>query len=67
MEKELQHKIAWLEKRHAKMHEHVETLEAKHHLSDDEQFELKLTKKEKLRLKDQLEWMKKLENQLQKN
>ena len=62
MEKELERKLEWLEKRHAEMHEMVETLEADSHLdqSTRAQLLLKNAKKEKLRLKDMKEMLKKL-------
>jgi len=39
---------------HSKLHHKLEALEAKHHLSDQEQMEEVLLKKQKLRLKDQM-------------
>ena len=69
MEKELQNKIGWYEQRHAKQSLIVEDLESRSKLdrSDDLLTQLRTAKKEKLRLKDHIEWLKKLENQLQKN
>ena len=69
MEKELQRKIAWFEKRHAEQSEIVEKIESDRKLdrSDGLLTQLRTAKKEKLRLKDHIEWLKKLENQLQKN
>jgi len=63
MEKELTRKIAWLEKRHEEMHLHVEMLEADRNIdrSPNKLFELKQAKKEKLRLKDHVELLKKLQ------
>ena len=62
MENELTRKIAWLEKRHEEIHQHVEMLEADRSSdrSSEKLFELKQAKKEKLRLKDHIEFMKKL-------
>jgi uncharacterized protein YdcH (DUF465 family) len=39
---------------HSQLHRRVEELEAKHHLSNDEQVEEIRIKKQKLRLKDQM-------------
>ena len=69
MEKELQRKIAWFEKRHAEHEQKVEELENDRRLnrSTTAQAQLRYAKKEKLRMKDQIAWLKKLENQLPKN
>lgn len=62
MEKELERKLEWLEKRHAEMHAMVETLEADRNLdrSNRAQLLLKNAKKEKLRLKDMKTTLEKL-------
>lgn len=68
MEKELQRKIAWFEKRHAEQSEIVEKIESDRKLdrSDTALKQLKDAKKEKLRLKDHLELLKRLdENRIQ--
>lgn len=69
MGKELQRKIAWFEKRHAEQSEIVEKIESDRKLdrSATALKQLKDAKKEKLRLKDSIEWLKKIENQLPKN
>lgn len=69
MEKELQRKIAWFEKRHEQAGEVVEQLENDRRLdrSTRAQKLIRDAKKEKLRLKDHIEWLKKLESQLPKN
>ena len=69
MEKELQRKIAWFEKRHEQANEVVEQLENDRRLdrSTRAQKLIREAKKEKLRLKDHITWLKKLENQLPKN
>lgn len=69
MEKELQKKIAWFEQRHAEHEKKVEELEKDRKLnrSTTKQAQLRYAKKEKLRMKDQIAWLKKLENQLPKN
>jgi len=63
MEKELQRKIAWLEQRHAEQSEIVEKIESDRRL--DRSFaalkQLKEAKKEKLRLKDHIELLKKID------
>ena len=63
MEKELQRKIAWFEKRHAEQSEIVEKIESDRKLdrSDTALKQLKDAKKEKLRLKDHIELLKKLD------
>ena len=63
MEKELQRKIAWFEKRHAEQSEIVEKIESNRKLdrSDATLKQLKDAKKEKLRLKDHIELLKKLD------
>lgn len=63
MEKELQRKIAWFEKRHAEQSEIVEKIECNRRLdrSDTALKQLKDAKKEKLRLKDHIELLKKLD------
>ena len=63
MEKELQRKIAWFEKRHAEQSEIVEKIECNRRLdrSDAALKQLKDAKKEKLRLKDHIELLKKLD------
>lgn len=68
MEKELQRKIAWFEKRHAEQSEIVEKIESDRKLdrSDTALKQLKDAKKEKLRLKDHIQFLKKLdENRIQ--
>ncbi len=69
MEKELQRKIAWFEKRHEQANEVVEQLENDRRLdrSTRAQKLIREAKKEKLRLKDHITWLKKLESQLPKN
>jgi len=69
MEEELQRKIAWFEKRYAEHEQKVEELEKDRRLnrSTTKQAQLRYAKKEKLRMKDQIAWLKKLENQLPKN
>ena len=69
MEKELQKKIAWFEQRHAEQSKIVENIEndCKLNRSTSALKQLKDAKKEKLRLKDNIEWLKKIENQLPKN
>ncbi len=69
MEEELQKKIAWFEKRHAKQSEIVTKIENDRRLdrSSTTLKQLKEAKKEKLRLRDHIEWLKKIENQLPKN
>lgn len=66
MEKELQRKIAWLEKRHEEQSKIVENIEndRKSDRSSTTMKKLRDAKKEKLRLKDHLEWMKTLEKKL---
>ena len=63
MEKELQNKIAWFEKRHAEHAMMVEKLENDRRLdrSTTAQAQLRYAKKEKLRMKDQLELLRKLD------
>ena len=62
MENELQRKIEWLEKRHALVAEEVKKIEKDRRLdrSVRAQSLLRAAKKEKLRLKDHIQWMKKL-------
>jgi hypothetical protein len=69
MEKELQRKIAWFENRHAEQAKKVQVIENDRKLdrSSTAHKQLKEAKKEKLRLKDHIEWLKKLANQLPKN
>lgn len=69
MEKELQRKIAWFEKRYAEQSKIVENIESDRRLdrSTAALKQLKDAKKEKLRLKDNIECLKKIENQLPKN
>lgn len=69
MEKELQKKIAWFEQRYAEQSKIVENIENDRKLnrSTSALKQLKDAKKEKLRLKDNIEWLKKIENQLPKN
>ena len=43
-----------LASQHAQLHRQLEELEAKHHLTDQEQLTEVLLKKQKLRLKDQM-------------
>jgi uncharacterized protein YdcH (DUF465 family) len=43
-----------LASRHAQYHQQLEALESKHHLTDEEQMEEVRLKKQKLRLKDQM-------------
>lgn len=66
MENELQRKIEWLEKRHEEAHLMVERIEQDRRLdrSTKAQTLLRQAKKEKLRLKDHIAWMKKLEKKL---
>jgi uncharacterized protein YdcH (DUF465 family) len=66
MENELQRKIEWLEKRHEETHLMVEGIEQDRRLdrSTKAQTLLRQAKKEKLRLKDHIAWMKKLEKKL---
>ena len=65
MEKELQRKIEWFEKRHEEQVKIVESIESDRQLnrSTTKQAQLRYAKKEKLRMKDQIAWLKKLENQ----
>ena len=68
MEEELQRKIAWFEKRHAEQSEIVDKIESDRRLdrSDTALKQLKDAKKEKLRLKDHIELLKKLhDNRIQ--
>ena len=68
MEEELQRKIAWFEARHAEQSEIVEKIESDRKLdrSDTALKQLKDAKKEKLRLKDHIQFLKKLdENRIQ--
>ena len=69
MEKELQKKIAWFEKRHEQAAKMVEDLENDRRLdrSTRAQKLLRDAKKEKLRMRDSIQWLKKVENQSQKN
>ena len=69
MEKELQRKIEWFEKRHEEQVKIVESIESDRQLnrSTTKQAQLRYAKKEKLRMKDQIACLKKLENQLPKN
>lgn len=66
MEKELQRKIAWLEKRHEEQAKIVDSIENDRRLdrSDTAMKKLRDAKKEKLRIKDHLEWMRALEKKL---
>lgn len=66
MEKELQRKIAWLEKQHVEQSKIVDSIENDRRLdrSDTAMKKLRDAKKEKLRIKDHLEWMKALEKKL---
>lgn len=66
MVKELQRKIEWLEKRHEEQHALVESIENDRRLnrSSIALKNLKDAKKEKLRLKDHITWMKELERRL---
>ena len=69
MEKELQRKIEWFEKRHERHSNNVKKLE-KSRCSDRSpltQSQLHHAKKEKLRMRDQIRWLKNLEKRLQKN
>ena len=63
MEKELRRKIAWLERRHAEQSKVVEKIENDrcHDRSSAALKELKDAKKEKLRLKDHIEMLRKLD------
>ena len=63
MERELQKKIAWFEKRHAEQSKIVEKIESDRKLdrSDTALKQLKDAKKEKLRLKDHIELLKKID------
>lgn len=69
MERELQTKIGWLETRMSEAAKKIEELEKDRQLnrSTTKQVQLRYVKKEKLRMKDQIAWLKKLENQLPKN
>ena len=69
MEKELQRKIEWFETRMSEAAKKIEELEKDRQLnrSTTKQAQLRYAKKEKLRMKDQIAWLKKLENQLPKN
>lgn len=69
MEKELQRKIAWFEERHSKQKQLIDSLENARKLdrSSAAHKQLKDAKKEKLRLKDHITWLKKLESQLPKD
>ena len=69
MEKELQRKIEWFEKRHEEQVKIVESIESDRQLnrSTTKQAQLRYAKKEKLRMKDQIACLKKLENKLPKN
>ena len=69
MENELQKKIAWLEKRREELSETVNILEDDRRLdrSTRTQKLIRDAKKEKLRLKDHIAWLKKVESQLPKN
>lgn len=69
MENELQKKIEWLEKRYEDVSKMVEQLENERKLnrSTRTQKMIRDAKKEKLRLKDHVSWLKKIENQSQKN
>jgi len=62
MEKELQRKIAWYEKRHAEQSKIVNSLEKDREINRNSIAlqKLKEAKKEKLRLKDSIEWLKKM-------
>ena len=62
MEKELQRKIAWAESRHRELARTVDKLEAIYNNSLDENVmkELKIAKKEKLRMKDMSAMLKRL-------
>jgi len=66
MVKELQRKIEWLEKQHEEQHALVESIESDRRLdrSSVAMKHLKDAKKEKLRLKDHITWMKELEKRL---
>jgi len=66
MEKELRRKIAWLEKRHEEQAKIVDGIENDRRLdrSDTTMKKLRDAKKEKLRIKDHLEWMRALERKL---
>lgn len=66
MEKELQRKIAWLEKQHVEQSKIVDSIENDRRLdrSDTTMKKLRDAKKEKLRIKDHLEWMRALERKL---
>jgi len=61
MKKELQKKIDWFEQRHEEQSKIVNSLEKKRSLNrnSDSLKKLKEAKKEKLRLKDCMEWLKK--------
>lgn len=63
MEKELQRKIAWLEKQHEALERIVDSIENDRRLdrSNTAMKNLRNAKKEKLRIKDHLEWMRALE------
>lgn len=66
MEKELRRKIAWLEKQHEEQAKIVDGIESDRRLdrSDTTMKKLRDAKKEKLRTKDHLEWMRALEKKL---
>jgi len=67
MEKELLRKIEWLEKRHETAHVMIETIEKDRQLdrSNKSRELLRQAKKEKLRLKDHIVWMKNLGKKLE--
>lgn len=69
MENEVQRKIAWLEKRYEDVSKTIQSLEndRRYDRSTRAQKIIRDAKKEKLRLKDHIAWMKKIENQSQKN
>jgi len=69
MVKELQRKIEWFEDRHSKQKQLIDSLEAdrNHDRSSEAQKLIRDAKKEKLRLKDSIEWLKKIANQLPKS
>ena len=66
MEKELPRKIVWLEKQHEEQAKIVDSIENDRKLdrSDTTMKKLRDAKKEKLRIKDHLKWMKTLEKKL---
>lgn len=69
MEDGIQRKIVWFQKRLSEQEQLIESLEQNRQFdrSGSAQKNIREAKKEKLRLKDNIEWLKKLESQLRKN